>query len=233
MDNTSLLAAIPARHSVRQYTSETISDDARAVLQEEIERANNEGGLHLTAVYDEPSAFNSFLAHYGKFRGVTDYLVCAGKPAKDLEERVGFWGERVVLAAQAAGLNSCWVALTYGKGACRAQLAPGEKLACVVALGHGAAQGISHKSKPNAELGGFEGAPAWYAAGIEAATLAPTATNQQKFRFELTADGQTVNAKNLGGFYSGIDLGIVKCHFQLAAQNAGWTGSFAEGAGRA
>ena len=53
----------------------------------------------------------------------------------------------------------------------------------------------------------------WFQKGMEAVCLAPTAMNQQKFFFELK-DG-TVTAKSLGGFYSKIDLGIAKYHFEV------------------
>ena len=49
-----------------------------------------------------------------------------------------------------------------------------------------------------------------------AARLAPTAMNQQKFRFELRADG-TVRAACGSGFYTKLDLGIVKYHFEAAS----------------
>lgn len=57
--------------------------------------------------------------------------------------------------------------------------------------------------------------PDWFEKGIEAALLAPTAMNQQKFVFELKGDD--VRAKVSGfGFYSKVDLGIVKYHFEVA-----------------
>lgn len=52
-----------------------------------------------------------------------------------------------------------------------------------------------------------------------AALLAPTAMNQQKFRFTLK-DGK-VSAKAGTGFYSKIDLGIAKYHFGLGADKPG------------
>lgn len=52
-----------------------------------------------------------------------------------------------------------------------------------------------------------------------AAMLAPTAMNQQKFRFTLK-DGK-VSAKAGMGFYSKIDLGIAKYHFGLGADKPG------------
>ena len=48
------------------------------------------------------------MAKYGKFRGVNSYVVVAGQKADDLEERVGYYGEHLVLFAQTLGLNTCW-----------------------------------------------------------------------------------------------------------------------------
>jgi len=45
--------------------------------------------------------------------------------------------------------------------------------------------------------------------------LAPTAMNQQKFIFELS--GEKATAKSGSGFYTKVDLGIAKLHFELAA----------------
>lgn len=109
------------------------------------------------------------------------------------------------------------MALTYKKNKSRITISPGEKLACVIAIGYGAAQGVPHRSKPaEAVCRAGEPVPPWFRAGVEAALLAPTAMNQQKFLFTLGEDGG-VSARATGGFYSHIDLGIVKYHFQLGA----------------
>ena len=65
--------------------------------------------------------------------------------------------------------------------------------------------------------------PDWFRKGMEAAQLAPTAVNQQKFLFTLS-DGNTVTAKAIGGFYDKVDLGIVKYHFEIGAgkENFSW-----------
>lgn len=61
-------------------------------------------------------------------------------------------------------------------------------------------------------------APAWFSAGVEAARLAPTALNQQRFRFELLEDGRTVRAHALPAVSCGkVDLGIARLHFELGA----------------
>ncbi len=214
--------AIRQRHSVRQYTDEPICADMRAALNEEIARCNAQGDLHMALVCDEPEAFAGGLAHYGSFRGVTDYLIIAGKPAADLDERAGYFGEKVVLLAQQLGLNTCWVALTFKKRLVKKAIAPGEKLAIVVAIGHGATQGAPHKSKTAEAVSRCaSAAPEWFARGVEFALLAPTAMHQQKFRFELLegndAGKPRVKATTARGAYANIDLGIAKLHFEVGA----------------
>ena len=86
----------------------------------------------------------------------------------------------------------------------------------VVALGYGANQGVAHKTKALSEISDYtQGDPDWFRAGLEAALLAPTALNQQKFRFERSGDKITARAGF--GFYTKTDLGIVKYHFELGA----------------
>ena len=205
-----------SRHSVRQYTAMPISPEDRDALAAELAHCNAEGGLHLQLVTDEPDAFGGFMAHYGKFDGVRNYIALVGKKGPDLEEKLGWYGERLVLLAQRLGLNSCWVALTFRKGKCQYVARPGEKLVCVIALGYGEGHGVPHKSKPLEALCRTEGPmPDWFRRGMEAALLAPTATNQQKFRFTLSGDA--VRAESTGGFYSKVDLGIVKYHFEVGA----------------
>ena len=209
------MEAIQQRHSVRQYTDEPIAADALAALQDEIAACNREGGLHIQLVANEPKAFNSTMAHYGKFSGVKNYIALVGPKGSQLDELCGYYGERLVLKAQQLGLNTCWVAMTHGKS--RAVVGPGEKQVCLISLGYGETQGVEHKSKPMQALCRCaQPMPEWFEKGMAAAMLAPTAMNQQKFRFELRADG-TVKAACGSGFYTKLDLGIVKYHFEAAS----------------
>lgn len=215
--------AINARHSVRQYKNKPLEPATAAVLKAEIETCNHESGLHIQLVQNEPKAFSGMMAHYGKFSGVTNYLALIGKKTPDLEERCGYYGERLVLKAQQLGLNSCWVAMTYSKSKAVYKLDDNEKLCIVIALGYGETQGVPHKSKPASEVSKAAGqAPEWFKKGVDAALLAPTAMNQQKFLFTL--NGNQVSVKAGRGFYSKIDLGIVKYHFETGAgtENFEW-----------
>ena len=100
--------------------------------------------------------------------------------------------------------------MTHGKS--QAKINKGQKQLILISLGYGETQGVAHKSKSIDELGHADKETEWFKTGMEAASLAPTAMNQQKFLFELKND--IVTAKSLGGFYSKIDLGIAKYHFE-------------------
>lgn len=211
-----LADAIKNRHSVRQYTDKRIDEDILKALQNEIDACNKEAQLHIQLVTDEPKAFDSFMAHYGKFSGVTDYIALVGRKCADLDEKCGYYGERLVLKAQQLGLNTCWVAMTYKKIPGAFKVDKGEKLTVVISLGYGKNQGVVHKSKTIEQVSNINaGSPEWLKAGIEAALLAPTAMNQQKFMFTY-ADGK-VSVKAGKGIYTKVDLGIVKYHFEIGA----------------
>ncbi|MDO4312501.1 MAG: nitroreductase family protein [Eubacteriales bacterium] len=210
------LEAIQNRHSVRQYADKPIEEKTLSALRTEIAACNREGNLHIQLVTDEPRAFEGFMAHYGKFSGVTNYLALVGRNTKDLDEKCGYYGERIVLLAQQLGLNTCWVALTYSKIPGAFKVGSGEKLAVVIALGYGKTQGVKHKSKPAKKVSNINAdSPKWFKSGVKAALLAPTAMNQQKFY--LTCSDGKVSAKPGIGFHTKMDLGIVKYHFELGA----------------
>lgn len=209
------LEIMKQRHSVRQYTAQVVEPEKRAVLDTLTQEINRKAGLSIQIIYDDPKCFDSFMAHYGKFTGVRNYIALVGKKSSTLDETLGYYGEELVLKAQELGLNTCWVALTHGKS--KAVVGKGEKEVCLIALGYGVTQGVPHKSKPMQELCTCaEPMPKWFLSGMNAAALAPTAMNQQKFRFELLADG-TVKATCGSGFYTKLDLGIVKYHFETAS----------------
>ena len=135
--------------------------------------------------------------------------------AAQMDEVLGYYGEEIVLKIQELGLNSCWVAVTHGKS--KADICKDEKELCLIAFGHGETQGVPHKDKPLQAVCNYtENMPEWFLNGVEAALLAPTAMNQQKFFFELSSDG-TVNASCGRGFYTKLDFGIVKYHFEMGS----------------
>lgn len=211
-----LMDAIKSRHAVRAYTDRPLGSTVRAELFSFIEACNQESGLHIQPVFDEPKAFSGLMARFGRFSGVRNYIALIGKKSPDLEEACGYWGERIVLRAQQMALNTCWVAMTYRKVKEAFSLGQDETLCLVVALGYGAAQGTPHPSKPReAVMQASAPVPDWFLSGIDAALLAPTALNQQKFLFSL--NGISVSAVSEKGSCTKIDLGIAKYHFEVGA----------------
>ena len=216
-----ILEAVEKRHSVRSYTDKKIDKETIEKLQEIIDECNIEGDLNIQLCIDEPQAFGGFMASYGKFENVKNYIAIIAKKGDNFEEKCGYFGEKVVLRATQLGLNTCWVAATYSKGKVNYKLNKGEKLCCVIALGYGKTNGVSRKTKPIDQLCKINGEmPEWFEKGMKSAQLAPTAMNQQKFLFEL--DGNVVKLKPLLGFYTKLDLGIVKYHFEIGAGTEGW-----------
>ena len=221
-----LLEAIESRHSVRRYIHKPIPKETEAALQSKIEECNRLGGLHIQLVTKETKAFSGVFA-YGKFSGVENYFVMVGKKAADLDERIGYYGEQLVLLAQQLGLNTCWAGLSYRKVSDAYNVESGETVACMIALGYGETQGVTHKIKTEKEISNSSDiTPKWFRNGVRAALLAPTAINQQKFHFEYVhPHGDNIHkVKADKGFslvgYTNMDLGIAKLHFEIGAGDA-------------
>ena len=222
--------AIKVRHSVRNYKHQPLEEELIGVLQQKIDECNTLGNLHIQLVTNEKKAFTGIMS-YGAFSGVENYLIMAGQKAADLDERIGYYGEQIVLLAQTLGLNTCWVGLTYRKVNDTFKLNEGEKVACVIALGYGEDKYRTHKIKSREDVSNANGlTPDWFIKGVDAALLAPTAVNQQKFFFELLnekKDGKhLVKASTSFSIigYTKMDLGIAKLHFEIGAgkENFEW-----------
>ena len=226
-----LLEAIEARHSVRKYKDDPIPGPVLTAIKEMIDEVNLKAGLHVQLITDEPKSFSGLMA-YGAFSGVKNYLVMAGKKDDTLDERIGYYGEQLVLLAQTLGLNTCWAGASYKKIPGTYALEEDEKIGCYIALGYGLDQGHSHKLKSRADVSNASDlTPEWFKEGVDAALLAPTAVNQQKFFLEYVGkkgDGDLpkVSAKPTFSMigYAKMDLGIVKYHFEVAAgkENFDW-----------
>ena len=226
-----LLEAIEARHSVRKYKEDPIPEDILSIIREKVDEVNREAGLHVQLVTDEPKAFSGVLA-YGSFSGVRNYFVMAGPKSDDLDEKIGYYGERLVLLAQTLGLNTCWAGVSYSKIPGTYELERDEKIGCYIALGYGQTQGSGHKVKDVRDISNSSDiTPKWFNKGVDAALLAPTAVNQQKFFLEYLGVKDysklpKVAAKPAFSMigYSRMDLGIVKNHFEIGAgkENFEW-----------
>lgn len=216
---------IRERHSVREYDGKPFARVEFDALGAVVRECARESSLDIQLVGDNPEVFN-VIARFGLIRGCRTHVafVVDGAKAGDgvADEAIGYWGHKIVLAAQDMGLNTCWCALCSRKKS-RAVVAPGKKIRLIIAVGHGKTQGFSRKTKSVEALSSVEcvKAPAWFAAAMEAAQLAPTAMNNQNFKITLFSDGKTVRIDAPQSGLNVIDEGIVRCNFEIAANEAG------------
>ncbi len=214
-----LIEVIKSRHSVRHYINKDIEKEKALALKEFIDECNKESGLNFQLVLNDREAFDGSMVHYGSFDGVSSYIALIGKTTADLEEKAGYYGEKCLLKAQGLGLNSCWIALTFNKRSVmdRCKILKGEKLVSIISIGYGIDNGKPHSGKSIQVLSNVkDDSPQWFKDGVELASIAPTARNQQRFYLEYKGENQ-VKITNLGGEYSKIDIGIVKYHFEVGA----------------
>ncbi len=73
-----ILEIMKERHSVRQYKNQAIEPAKREEINSLINDVNAESKLSIQAFYDEPKCFDSFMAHYGKFENVKNYIAIVG-----------------------------------------------------------------------------------------------------------------------------------------------------------
>ena len=216
---------IRERHSVREYDGKPLSRAEFDALGAVVEECARESGLDIQLVGDNPEVFN-VIARFGLIRECRTHVAFVVDDAKAgdvaADEAIGYWGQKIVLAAQDMGLNTCWCALCSRKKS-RAVVAPGKKIRLIIAVGHGKTQGFSRKTKSVEALSSVEcvKAPAWFAAAMEAAQLAPMAMNNQNFKITLFSDGKTVRIDAPQSGLNVIDEGIVRCNFEIAANEAG------------
>lgn len=187
------------RHSVRSYNGKPLSEHLRKELEEKIRQINQESGQKFQLLVNEPKAFSGILARstYGKFDGVVNYIALVG----DDERKLGYYGEELVHFCTNLGLKSCWVGLTYKKEKNLIDTPSGMKLYGVIALGESDTDGYAHPLRNMKELMADpnQQVPKWFEAGMEGVRLAPSAVNQQKYRFSLQNGRPT--ATSGFGFY--------------------------------
>lgn len=210
------IEAIKARHSVRQYKPDRIEDEKVTILKEKIAELNKEGNLNLQFVEDAGKTYNKFFNVVSGLGSAPSVIACVGKDDAGLDQRVGYYGQQLVLLAQKIGLNTCWTG-TFNKKNIDADVPDGQRLVICIAIGYGADSGKPHKSKTAAQVStSGEDMPEWFVKGVEMALLAPTAINQQKFMINLGSD-DAVEFVDKGGVLSQVDIGIVKYNFEVGS----------------
>ena len=212
------LEALKERHSVRAYQDKKIEAEKVEQLKAMIEQCNKEGNLNLQFLEDAGGTFQRLLTKVMGLGSAPSVIACVGPDDATLDERIGYYGQKIVLYAQMLGLNTCWAG-TFSEKKSPAVRTSGDRFPIVIAIGYGVNGGRVRKSKTMDQVvaGNIADMPEWFKKGAEAALLAPTAINQQKFELVLKPD-DTVEIIDKGGILSKIDKGIVKYNFEVGAR---------------
>ncbi len=155
------LEAVSERHSVRNYQNKKIEAEKADRIREMIRQCNEEGNLHLQFLEDAGNTFNRLLNRMMGLGSAPSVIACVGPDDETLDERIGYYGEKIVLLAQQLGLNTCWAG-TFSAKNVRAEIGSGERLSIVIAAGYGENPGKPHKSKKAEQVSaGKAEKPAW------------------------------------------------------------------------
>ncbi len=212
------MEAVRSRHSVRKYQDKRIEKEQIKCLEKKIEELNEEGNIHLQFIEDSASTFSKLFNKSVGLGSAPSVIACVGPDDDTLDERIGYYGQKLVIYAQQLGLNTCWVG-TFNRKKIPVEISDGERLVIAIAIGYGQTQGKQRKTKTADEVViDLKDVPDWFHAGVEAALLAPTAINQQKFEI-IYNENEEVEFKDLGGVLSKIDIGIVKCNFEIGVED--------------
>ena len=127
--------AIEQRISRRSFLQTPIEQQILRQLLEAIEEVNETSGLTVSYLEDGSDAFAGFKS-YGMFDGVRAMLVLKGnRELAFLKEKVGYYGEQLILKATELGLGSCWVGGTFDRRSAVFEPSPEEEIVCVVPIG--------------------------------------------------------------------------------------------------
>ena len=228
------LSAMKKRCSRRKYINRTIDPKYVKQLEDNLTLYNKESGLNIKLVIGSGAElFNGFRKSYGLFVGVQNYIAMIGsKELPERMEKVGRFGEKIILEATAMGLSTCWVGTSYDKKAAATLCSANDALDCVIAIGYSDKKhslkermmeyGMHRQNKAKKTLTEAEDpVPEWFKQGMDAVYLAPTARNLRPFVFKYK-DGQVTAFITNPTETAMIDLGIAKLHFELGAGGGSW-----------
>lgn len=221
------LEAINLRRSHRTYLDTPIEKEKLEMLNVLINQCNEEGDISFSLVEDGSDAFNSMRKSYGLLKGVRTIILLKGKKEDiHLKEKVGYYGEKVVLEATKLGLGTCWVGGSFDRKSEAVHVLDEEALICVIPIGYVPEKKplkeqliyklVHRKTKTIEELSkGTSFMPTWFIEGMKAVQKAPSAMNAQPAIF-IYKDGLVSAFVDESKEFTLVDLGIAKYHFEAA-----------------
>lgn len=231
MEPDALLRAVDARTSRRTYEPVALRDSDADKLRAAL--AVYHAGLdpaRIEVVVGDGAAYNGFRCSYGLFRGVINFLVLIANDAdQNSAEKLGYYGDLMLLVATDLGLGSCFVGGTFDKTKVPVELAPAERIIATISLGYVSDEprrkermirGLLHRRSKTIEQMSRtdEKPPSWFTAGMEAVRKAPSAVNRQPVTVDYRNGMVTASVDSSNDLSLLMDLGCAKAHFAVGAQ---------------
>ncbi|MTI68725.1 MAG: nitroreductase [Firmicutes bacterium] len=229
---------IKKRHSRRKYINKQIDSKALEKLNTFIKKINSfKSGVRIKIVNEScDDVFKGIIGSYGKIKGAKSYACIIGNTnEKYIDEKIGYYGEALILKATSLDLGTCWVSGTFKKEAVNQsiKLKPREKIYAITPIGYVkedyslteklmSKMISSHKRKDLDKIckEGFNSNwPKWIKDGIKCSQLAPSAVNRQPWLFSVDGSLVTVQINNIKGnkYSKRLDCGISMLHFEIGA----------------
>jgi len=234
MDKRQLYDAIAKRCSRRKYLPQPLSQEIIDQLSTSVERYNQANEFHIQLILNQPEVFQGLRKSYGFFTGVQHYFALVGKKNQPhIQEKLGFFGELLVLEATELGLGTCWVGATYDQKLCQCSIADDEQLYAVITVGYVPEEQslreqlimrgshLRHKDVDNMYTVEVQ-PPMWFFSCLEAVYRAPSAMNHKSTHITYQLNHTITAAVPSLSNYQEMDLGIAKAHFWLAAPKGYW-----------
>ncbi|MBQ6649690.1 MAG: hypothetical protein IJM67_00385, partial [Atopobiaceae bacterium] len=196
-----VMDVISKRISCRAYSDLEVEGSKLDQLAAAIEAGNEQGeGIRMVLVRPGDGGGDLRLTPTMFSGQPTTYIALIGNVSTGSRVNLGYYGEEVVLLATDLGLSTCWVCGTYDKKTVAEPLGEGEVLYGVLLIGYppqhtpikqrGIRRALrARDKKPEAIYAGYEKAPGWLKAGIDAVIMAPSSVNGQPVVFEDAPEG--------------------------------------------
>jgi nitroreductase len=226
-----LLKSIENRKSRRNYLDHSVDAEKVETLKSLVDNYNQEADLRIELIVEGGDAFSKLSRSYGFFKNVHTILAMKGlENDPHHREKLGYYGELIVLEATTLGLGSCWVGGSFDRGSQIFNIEADEKLHYVITIGDVLEEkslkekmfhGLSHlRPKKTEDLivttGAIDELPLDFINAMKAVHKAPSALNSQPVRFEYS-NGQVFGRHVKPSVADSVDLGIAKAHFVVSA----------------
>lgn len=224
------------RVSRRVYIDRKLENNDINTIKEFLKELNEESKFNFQLVEDCSKFFKGFSASYGMIKGLNSCVALVGnKNIDNYKQKIGYYGEMLVLEATSMNLGTCWIGGTYDKKECEKyiNLKEDEELVCVIAIGYVLENKTlkekfisrfnkSKKTFDDILLESDTKPPAWVISGINSVMIAPSAVNRKPvgYSYKDNIIKAYITKENYG--FEEVDLGISVLHFQIGAKSNGY-----------